>query len=350
MGANEIWRIDPDGGGPERVAGDLGVPDAVKFDAKGYIVSTQVQRPGAAHRSAHRRPDRAGQLDPGLDNLTFVGDRLFVSNSPADHRDPRRRQDPNLLPGGFNWPLDLAMGDDGRLYVADGTSFYALRPRGAADRRDDVQPRLSGLPPRCGARGARRVRRHHLGRPGCALPPGDGETEYSQTGSTSSTAWRRARRRPSWSRSRHGARVSPVRQGRGAGRRTAGSPRAWRSAPTALPGPEPGAGGWSVTGAGTETVLDGLQRPQGILVRDGLLYIVDAGAKEVIAFDLDSRPARTIAAGLPVGAPPGVNPKPLRGMPPFSGPRARLRASPPARTARSTFGRRRRQRVALRKL
>ena len=33
MGANEIWRINPDGGAPEKVAGDLGVPDAVKFDA-----------------------------------------------------------------------------------------------------------------------------------------------------------------------------------------------------------------------------------------------------------------------------------------------------------------------------
>src|SRR5258707_10050541 len=33
MGANEIWRIDPEGGAVERVAGDLGVPDAVKFDS-----------------------------------------------------------------------------------------------------------------------------------------------------------------------------------------------------------------------------------------------------------------------------------------------------------------------------
>jgi hypothetical protein len=28
----------------------------------------------------------------------------------------------------------------------------------------------------------------------------------------------------------------------------------------------------------------------------------------------------TIASGLPVGPPPGVEPKPLKGMPPFSGP------------------------------
>lgn len=74
------------------------------------------------------------------------------------------------------------------------------------------------------------------------------------------------------------------------------------------------------TGAKTTTVLDGLLRPQGILVRDGRLYVVDAGAKELVMFDPDSGARRIIASDLPVGAPPGVTPKPLRGMPPFSGP------------------------------
>jgi hypothetical protein len=75
-----------------------------------------------------------------------------------------------------------------------------------------------------------------------------------------------------------------------------------------------------LTGSGVETVLDGLQRPQGILVREGRLYTVDAGAKALIAFDMESGARRTIATDLPVGAPPGVIPKPLRGLPPFSGP------------------------------
>jgi sugar lactone lactonase YvrE len=75
-----------------------------------------------------------------------------------------------------------------------------------------------------------------------------------------------------------------------------------------------------LSGSGPETVIDGLVRPQGILVVGSLLYIVDAGAKEIIAFDLDSKERRTIASGLPVGPPPGVEPKPLKGMPPFSGP------------------------------
>ena len=75
-----------------------------------------------------------------------------------------------------------------------------------------------------------------------------------------------------------------------------------------------------LTGGGSEVVVDGLQRPQGILVRDGQLYIVDAGAKEVIAFDLNSKARSSVASGLPVGPPPGVEPKPLLGLPPFSGP------------------------------
>jgi sugar lactone lactonase YvrE len=81
LGTNDIWRIDPDGGEPERVAGDLGVPDAVKFDADGFIVSTQVGT-GEVLRIDPRSGDRTvlATIAPGLDNLTFAGDRLFVSS------------------------------------------------------------------------------------------------------------------------------------------------------------------------------------------------------------------------------------------------------------------------------
>ena len=45
-----------------------------------------------------------------------------------------------------------------------------------------------------------------------------------------------------------------------------------------------------------------------------------AGAKALIAVDLADGTQHSIASGLPLGAPPGVVPKPLKGMPPFSGP------------------------------
>jgi len=75
-----------------------------------------------------------------------------------------------------------------------------------------------------------------------------------------------------------------------------------------------------LAGGSADTVVDGLTRPQGIHVRGGKLYIVDAGARELIEFDLSTKARSTIVTGLPVGPPPGVEPKPLKGMPPFSGP------------------------------
>lgn len=54
-----------------------------------------------------------------------------------------------------------------------------------------------------------------------------------------------------------------------------------------------------LTGSGSDVVVDGLQKPQGILVSDVQLYIVDAGSKEVISFDLNSKARNTIASGGP---------------------------------------------------
>jgi sugar lactone lactonase YvrE len=75
-----------------------------------------------------------------------------------------------------------------------------------------------------------------------------------------------------------------------------------------------------LSGGRAETVLDGLQKPQGILVRDGLLYIVDTGAKQLIEYNLTTKARSTIADGLPVGAPPGVTPKFLGAIGTMSGP------------------------------
>jgi sugar lactone lactonase YvrE len=123
MGANEIWRIDPGADArsktgasePQRVTGDLGVPDSVKFDSEGCIVSTQVAS-GQVLRIDPRTGEKTvlAQLSPGLDNCTFVGDRLFVSNFTGEITEILRDGETRtLLPGGLNWPLDLAVGDDG---------------------------------------------------------------------------------------------------------------------------------------------------------------------------------------------------------------------------------------------
>src|SRR6185312_8929553 len=135
MGANEILRIDPDAAHaqPQRVVGDLGVPDSVKFDSDGFIISTQV-----ASGQVLRIDPRSGtktvlaQLNPGLDNCTFVDGRLLVSNIGGEITEVFSNGEVRtLMPGGFNWPLDLTVGADGMLYVADGTYFYAVERDGS---------------------------------------------------------------------------------------------------------------------------------------------------------------------------------------------------------------------------
>jgi sugar lactone lactonase YvrE len=75
-----------------------------------------------------------------------------------------------------------------------------------------------------------------------------------------------------------------------------------------------------LVGGKAETVVDGLMQPQGILLHGDTLYIVDALAKQLVAYDVKSGSRSIIAANLAVGAPPGVIPKPLGAILPLSGP------------------------------
>jgi sugar lactone lactonase YvrE len=326
MGANEIWRIGLDGGAAEKVAGDLGVPDAVKFDASGFIVSTQVAS-GQVLRIDPRTGERTVLADiaPGLDNLAFVGDRLFVSSISGQVNEilgPGRIR--SLLPDGFNWPLGIAMGEDGVLFVADGPYSYTLRPGGL--------PQVAGM----------------LFTPGCpgyirgVAAAGQGEVIVTTANGAV------ARYRPGKQESEelgsgfdqlYGVAQTPggavVFAEFGAGRVLSVSSGQVEALATDLRQPmgvaigadgtclvsESGAGRVvRLARGGVETVLDGLHNPQGVLVLGGLLYVVDAGARELVEYDIASRVRRTIAANLPVGAPPGVTPKVLRGIGDMSGP------------------------------
>lgn len=325
MTANEIWRIDPNGTEPQRVATDLGVPDAVKFDPQGNLVSTQVAS-GQVLRIDPRSGEKTllAQLNPGLDNLTFVGDRLFVSNFTGEITEIIGVGETRaLLGGGLNWPLDLAVGDDGRLYVADGTYFYTVGDDGSLQTvgmlfSPGYPGFLRGLAPVAGnafvvATSGGQIARYR---------PADGETDYLADGFDQL----------------YGVAVGPgeriVFTELGTGRVHALASGSAEVLASDLRDPvgvafdddgrplvaESGAGRVIAVGDTTETVVDGLSRPQGIAVADGVLYIVDAGAKEVLAVNLKTNARTTIASDLPVGPPPGVEPKPLKGMPPFSGP------------------------------
>jgi sugar lactone lactonase YvrE len=327
MGANEIWRINPDtGGSPEVVATELGVPDSVKFDADGYIVSTQ------AHSGQVLRIDpRTGaktvlaELYPGLDNVTFADGRLFVSNFSGEITEilgPGETR--SLLPGGFNWPLDLTVGSDGRVYIADGPYLHVAPGDGT------VQPVGMLFTP---------------GFPGYTrglTASGDGEFTVTTSSGEVSRFW------PDRGESdviaagfdqlygvaiAAGGDVVFVEQGTGrvlsAGSGHVEVLATGLDTPVGVAVAPDGAVLVSESGAGRVVTLDGvtpqpvvdeLGCPHGILVLDGVLYVIDVDAKALIAVDLATGQRHTIASGLPVGAPPGVTPKPLLGMPPFSGP------------------------------
>ena len=329
MTANEIWRVDPDSkvhSEPQRVACDLGVPDAVKFDAEGFIVSTQVAS-GQVLRVDPRSgsPTVLAQLTPGLDNLTFAAGRLFVSNFTGEITEILAGGDTStVVPGGLNWPLDLAVGDDGNLYVADGTYFYVVRADGSLETVGMLfSPGYPGFVRGLAATGPGEFVVTTSGGQLARYRPGANETDYLATDFDQL----------------YGVATGPgdtvVFAELGTGRVLALRSGSVETLASSLCDPvgvafgpdgnplvaESGAGRVvRLSGSSAETVADGLRRPQGILVVDSQLYVVDAGAKEVIAFDLNSKERHTIASGLPVGAPPGVEPKPLKGMPPFSGP------------------------------
>ncbi|MGV0738393.1 SMP-30/gluconolactonase/LRE family protein [Mycobacterium syngnathidarum] len=329
MGANEIWRIHPDGGEPQVVAGGLGVPDSVKFDADGYIVSTQVAS-GQVLRIDPRTGEQTllAQLTPGLDNCTFVDGRLFVSNFTGEITEILSGGNQPVLPGGLNWPLDLTVGADGDLYVADGTYFYRV------GRDGDLQTVAMLFSP--GYPGF--LRGVTSSGPGefIVTTAADTVSRYSPGGQTDS-AGEVSQVLASGIDQPYGVALAPdgsvlvIEQG--AGRLLSvrdGSVSVLASGldtPVGVViGPD-GAPLVSVAGAvlrvhdgAAEPLVDGLHTPHGILVRDGVLYIVDSGSKELIGHDLDDAARTTIATGLPVGPPPGVTPKPLKGMPPFSGP------------------------------
>lgn len=326
MGMNEIWRVSLEGGAPEKVADNLGVPDSVKFDAQGRIVSTQVHS-GQVLRIDPRSGDRTvlANLTPGLDNVTFVGNRTFVSNISGyvtEILDGGKTKD--LVPEGFNWPLGLAVDPTGSVYVADGPFSYTIKP---GEPRKKVgflfDPGYPGY-----TRGV------------AAAGPG----EFIVTTAMGDVArfW------PAKSESQvlakgfdqlYGVAITP--QGavivaeQGTGRVLSIQSENVETLATGLKKPSgvavgadgtcyvsESAGGRvvKVSGGRSETVLDGLQKPQGILVRGNSLYIVDAGLKELIEYDLARKTRSTIAANLPVGAPPGVTPKFLAAIGNMSGP------------------------------
>ncbi|NGY04023.1 SMP-30/gluconolactonase/LRE family protein [Solimonas terrae] len=326
MGANEIWRVSLDGGAPEVVARDLGVPDSVKFDAQGHIVSTQVHS-GQVLRIDPRTGDKTvlASLTPGLDNVTFVGKRMFVSNISGyvtEILDGGRTRD--LVPDGLSWPLGLAVDAQGLMFIADGPFSYTM-PQGQARQ-------LAGMLFTQGYPGYSRG----------AAAAGPGEFIVTTANGDVARYWpaqQRSEMLASGFNQLYGVALAPkgavVFAEQGTGRVLSVQSGTVETLATGLREPsgvavaadgscyvaeQTGGRVTRISGGRVDTALDGLRRPQGVLVRGDTLYVVDVDAKQLIEYGLASGVRRVIASNLPVGAPAGVTPKFLGAIGTMSGP------------------------------
>ncbi len=326
MGMNEIWRISLEGGEPEVVAKDLGVPDSVKFHPDGYIVSTQVHS-GQVLKIDPRTGEKSvlADIGPGLDNVTFVGDRIFVSHITGSvHEILGPGKFRPLVEKGLQWPLGLAVGEDGTLFVSDGGFTYTLVPGG--------QLQLAGLLFTPGFPGWVR----------CAVATGAGEWTVT-TANGDVARWRPAAQEHEVLASGYdrlmGVAIAPggavVFAESGTGRVLSAEGgkvielASGLNRPTGVAIGSDGtcyvaeSGGGRVvklSGGKAETVLDGLDQPEGIALHGGKLYILDNRAKELVECDLSGGARWTIASNLPVGAPSGVIPKALGAVGDMCGP------------------------------
>ena len=326
MGRNEIWRISLDGGEPEVVATDLGLPDSVKFDDDGMIVSTQVAS-GQVLRIDPRTGEKTvlADIGPGLDNVTFVNGRTFVSHITGSiHEILEPGKVRPLVEKGLQWPLGLAVGTAGELFVADGGFTYLLRAGEALQ--------LEGMLFTPGFPGWVR----------CAAASGKNEWVVT-TANGDIARWRPAAQESEMLASGYdrlmdiavapgGAivfaemptgRVLSLESGN-VSELASGLNRPMGVAIAAdgsVMVSEAGAGRIvKLSGGAAKTVIDGLGQPEGIAICQGTLFIADIGAREIVSCDLAGGGRETIASHAPIGAPEGLIRKQLGGVGDMCGP------------------------------
>jgi len=322
IGANEIWRVPVGGGQPERFVGDLAVPTAVKLDSKGAVLSTQ-GRTGEILRFdlQSRNKTVVATVRPGIDNFALTADdRLFVSHfvdgGVAEIMpDGRERR---LVDPGFCGPSGLAVASDGVLYAADGISMAAVALDGNQRRVGMLfDGHFPGFVRGLGAgSGGNLVVTTSAGEVTSYHPVTHEMTEHAKG-----------------LNELYGVAVAPngalvVAEG-GEGRVLVISGTEVSVAARGLARPtgiaaapdgscyvaEAGKGRVVHVNGGVSPVIDSLKEPHGVLLTGDEVFVVDSGAHELISYSLKTRSRQTVASNVPVGAPPGVVPKPLMGIP-----------------------------------
>jgi sugar lactone lactonase YvrE len=318
MGTNEIWAIDLETGAHDVIAGDLGVPDSVKFDSQGRIVTTQVMS-GQVLRLDIQSGKREvlAELGPGLDNVTFVGDRIFVSSIPGEITEilaPGKTR--AVIPRALQWPLGLAVGADGSVFAADGAFSYRL---GADGSRDLVCMIFT-------VSGPGYVRGVVAGEPGeWIVTTGLGSIARYRHGGESEWIVHGYDQLMGIDINDAGA-IAFAEYGTGCvhvcenGEARMVAQGLDRPMGVAVDGnrlyvAESGAGKIVrlEQGKAVETVAEGMACPHGLCLSGGKLYTVDAVAKSLIEVDPATGRTTIIASDLPVGAPLGLAATPWLG-------------------------------------
>jgi sugar lactone lactonase YvrE len=324
IGANEIWRVAMAGGKPEVFAKDMAVPTAVKFDSKGSLLSTQ-GRSGEILRFDIQTGDRRviAKMRPGIDNFALTdNDRLFVSHfvDGGVAEIMSNGTERQLVAAGFCGPMGIAIGDDGTIYAADGISMAAIAPNGSHHR---VGLLFDGHFPGF-VRGVATAAKDLL----IVTTSGGSVTSYHPVTHEMEVLAADLHELYGVAIGTGGA-VFVADGGEGRVLEIGGGTLKEKARGLARPtGIAIGSDGACfvaesdkarvvrIDGVGSTTaIIEGLKEPQGLAISGDNLYVVDAGAHELIAYSLKSKKHETVASNLPVGAAPGVVPKVLMGIP-----------------------------------
>ncbi len=326
--AGEVWRVAIEGGTPERVAAGLATPVAVKFNRRGELTVPQ-----AGNGEIVRIDVQSGaktvlaKIRPGIDNLAFSPDnRLFISHfidgGVAEVATDGSNAERILVAAGLIGPWGITCGTDGTLYAADGMSVAAISATGTITRLgmllEEGSPGfLRGLA--AGASGELYM-----------TTSGGGVASYHPVSRASAVVASGLNELYGLACAANGTLiVAEGGEGRILGINTATGEVAvlarGLSRPTGIVAGSDGTCCVSEAGkgrvvridsSGTLTpIVEGLKEPQGLAVLGDQLLILDAGTKDLQAVQLSTGQRRVLVSNLAVGAPPGVVPKPLMGVP-----------------------------------
>lgn len=322
VAAGEIWRVPIDGGSAERFIDGLDHPTAVKFDSQGRLHTVQAGS-GEVTRIdlASRTKTQLAKVRPGIDNFAFSADgRLFLSHfvdgGVAEIRPGGVER--TIVAPGFIGPMGIAVGPQGRIFVADGLSVAAITPGGPCTRVGHLlQPGFPGF-----VRGAAvsasgvlhltnsagDVVAYSPGEPAKSLASGLGEL-YGLTVLADGTVLVTDASEGRILRVAPDGTVSVLARGLSRPKDVAVADD--RSVFVS----ESGKGRVVLVNGGVTPVLEGLEEPHGIGVSGGSLYVLDRAHKTITELTLDRLESKLVATGLPVGEARGVVPKELPGLP-----------------------------------